>query len=169
MDWRGFELHPETPPGGTELSKLHPGDGDMGGYLERFAAGFGISGMQHPKMLPNTRRALAMAEFARDHGRLDEFRALVMDARWKDGRDIGDDAVLSEIAAAAGLDPDAALRSAGDPAYLGRIDDIRKEFRRLRVGGIPTFAFPQEAVEGCRPYPELSAAALRAGAKPREG
>ncbi len=168
MDWRGFELHPETPRGGIELSKLHPGeDRDMSGYLDRFAAGFGVHSLAHSKMMPNTRRALAIAEFARDENKLDAFRTLVMDARWKYGRDIGDDAVLGELAAAAGLDPDAAQRAADDPVYLGRVETIRKEFKKLHVGGIPAFAFPQESIEGCRQYEELAAAALRAGATRR--
>jgi len=170
VDWSGFELHPETPPGGMELARLHPGEGrDMSGYLDRFAAGFGVYGLQHLKMMPNTRRALAMAEFARDQGKLDDFRSRVMDARWRYGRDIGDDAVLGELAAAAGLDADAARHAADDAAYLGRLAAIRKEFKRLGVGGIPTFAFPRESIEGCRPYAELSAAALRSGARPRTG
>ncbi len=150
-----------------ELSKLHPGDGDMSGYLDRFAAQFGVSPLAHSKMMPNTRRALAIAEFARDHDRLDAFRALVMNARWQSGRDIGDDGVLRELAIAAGLDGDAALQAVADPGYLERLTAVRREFRALHVGGIPTFAFPPEPIEGCRPYEELSTAAQRAGARLR--
>jgi len=152
----------------VELGRLHPGENrDMSGYLDRFAAGFGVPGLAHSRMMPNTRRAIAVAEFARDQGKLDAFRSLVMDARWKEGRDIGDDAVLRDLAVSAGLDGDAAMQAADAPVYLGRVDVIRREFKELGVGGIPAFAFPQESIEGCRPYEELAAAALRAGARPR--
>lgn len=108
-----------------------------------------------------------MAEFARDHGKLDQFRSLMMDAHWKDGRDIEDSAVLRDVAAASGLDAGEALLAAADAAYLKRVDDLRLEYKQVGVGGIPTFVFGSEAVEGCRPYEILAAAALRAGARRR--
>ena len=135
----------------------------MGGYIQQFAASFGIQGMKRSKRLPNTRRALAVAEFARDQGKLDEFRSLTMEAHWKDGKDIEDSAVLADLAMASGLDPEKALLAADDPAYLRRIDDLRLEYKQVGVGGIPTFVFGTEPVEGCQPYEVLAAAALRSG------
>ena len=117
--------------------------------------------------MPKTRRALAMAEFARDLGKLTEFRAHTMDAHWKEGRDIEDTTVLRDLAVASGLDPERAVAAAADPTYLKRVDDMRLEYKRVGVGGIPTFVFGDEAVEGCQPYPVLAAAARRAGARPR--
>jgi predicted DsbA family dithiol-disulfide isomerase len=136
-------------------------------YLQKFAAGFGVYDMRRSQKMPRTRRALAMAEFARDQGRLPEFRALTMDAHWKDGKDIEDGPVLRALALAAGLDPEMAGAAAGDPIYLKRVDDMRLEYKRVGVGGIPTFVFGGEAVEGCQPYPVLAGAALRGGARAR--
>ena len=137
----------------------------MGGYIAQFAAKFGVEGMKRSKRLPNTRRALAMAEFARDQGKLSEFRSGAMDAHWQNDKDIEDSAVLADLALASGLDPEKALLAADDPAYLRRIDDLRLEYKQVGVGGIPTFVFGTEKVEGCQPYEVVAAAALRAGAK----
>src|SRR5689334_6659449 len=73
LDWHGFELHPRTPPGGLPLGALFPGR-DLKALHEgtkRFAAGFGVVDFSPPNYLWNTRRALAMAEHARDEGRLE--------------------------------------------------------------------------------------------------
>lgn len=139
----------------------------MGGYIQRFAASFGVYDMKSPERMPNTRRALAIAEFARDQGRLKEFCALTMDAHWKEGKNIEDNTVLKEVAASAGLDPENAILATDDATYLKRVDALRVEYKQVGVGGIPTFVFGNEVIEGCRPYDVLAAAALRGGAKPR--
>jgi predicted DsbA family dithiol-disulfide isomerase len=150
-----------------EMKRPASGDGSMGGYMSQFAARFGVEGMKRTTRLPNTRRALAVAEFARDQGRQDEFRSIAMEAHWKEGMNIEDNTVLADLAKASGLDPDKALLAADDPAYQKRIDDLRLEYKRVGVGGIPTFVFGTEKVEGCQPYEVLAAAALRAGATPK--
>jgi predicted DsbA family dithiol-disulfide isomerase len=136
-------------------------------YMRRFAASFGIDEMGSPERIPNTRRAEAMAEFARHQGQLDAFRDAAMEAHWRQGRNIEDHADLREVAASAGLDPDAALHAADDPTYLERVDAIRTEASARHVTGIPTFFFGDAAVVGCQPYGVLADAARRAGAQPR--
>ena len=135
--------------------------------MQQFAARFGVEGMKRSSRTPNTRRALAVAEYARDEGKLDDFRSRAMEAHWHDDRNIEDSAVLAELAKASGLDPEKALLAADDAAYQKRIDDLRLEYKRVGVGGIPTFVFGTEKVEGCQPYEILAAAALRAGARRR--
>lgn len=140
----------------------------MGGYILKFAAGFGIHDIKTSTRLPNTRHPLAAAEYARDEGKLDRFRALVMDAHWKEGKNIEDDTVLRQLAAAAGLDPESTIRATVNPVYLKRVADTRIEYKKLGVGGIPTFIFGKEAVEGCQPYEILEDAARRAGARKKD-
>ncbi len=139
----------------------------MGDYIQQFAAKFGVHDMIRTTRMPNTRRALAMAEFARDQDKLDTFRTLAMDAHWKEGKDIEDSDILKELAAASGLNSEKALIATSDPVYLDRIASTRVEFKSLGVGGIPTFVFGDEIVEGCAPYETLTEIALHAGVKPR--
>ncbi|MBW3554555.1 MAG: DsbA family protein [Gemmatimonadetes bacterium] len=170
LDWRGFELHPETPEGGVEIARLFGADRvePMRQYMRRFAAQFGITDMRHPSHLPNTRRVLAAAEYARDRDRLDPFREAAMNAYWRDGEDLEDEAVVRRIAAGVGLEADPAVAAMSDPDFLGRVDAVRRESINAGVTGIPTFFIGDEVVVGCQPYGILAAAVERAGGQKRD-
>lgn len=169
LDWYGFELHPSTPVGGAPLSRLFPNMplAAMHERTKRFAAGFGVLNLQPPDWLSNTKQALAMAEHARDLGKLEPFKKAAMEANWRQGRNLENRDDLAFVARAAGLDPEAALAAAADPEILARVDARQAEARRNGVSGIPTFAFGSEQIVGCQPYEALAAAAERAGVKRR--
>lgn len=178
VEWVGYELHPETPPGGVPLASYLPDADAMLGYVRSFAAGFGIPDLAAPSRLSNTRRALAVGEHARTVGRLDAFRAAAFDGYWREGNPLEDDAGLRAVALAAGLDPDAALAAASDPEVLARVDAARRRARAAGVTGIPAFDFVPEGalvggdaplrVVGCQRYEVLAEAARRAGARRRQ-
>jgi predicted DsbA family dithiol-disulfide isomerase len=141
--------------------------GPMREHLRNFAEGFGITDMRFPDRSPNTRRVLAMAEYARDEGKLPRFRDLAMDAHWRQSKNLEDEADLRGIATDAGLDPDAALEASRDPAYQGRIDQRRREADADGVTGIPTFILGDRGVVGCQPYEILAKLADQQGVKRR--
>ena len=169
VEWCGFELHPGTPRGGMPLSALFPAARVPGlkQHMARFAADFGVTGILHPDHIPSTRRVLAIAELARDRGRLDPFRQAAMVAYWREGRDLEKDQDLGAIAEGVGLLANEALVAADDLGFLARVDGRQADARRRGVTGIPTFMFGNEAVVGCQPYEVVAAAARRAGARPR--
>lgn len=168
IDWRGYELHPDTPPGGMALrDKFGPRIDAMHAQLKRFAAGFGIADMQVRDRSPNTRKALAVAEYARDEGKLDAWRTAAMEGHWRRGMDLESDADLRTLATEAGLDPDRAVAAATDERYLARIDARREEAEARGVTGIPTFVIGNQGVVGCQPYETLAAFAEAAGAERR--
>lgn len=136
-------------------------------HLRRFAEGFGIAGMRIPERSPSTRAALALAEHARDRGRLHEARHALMDAFWRRGEDLEDPAVLSRCAAEAGLDAAAAMAALSDPGLVARVDAMGREAARAGVTGIPTFFLGRRRVVGCQPYEAIAAEAEAAGAKRR--
>ncbi len=139
----------------------------MAEYMKSFAAKFGVDDFQPRDRIPNTRRALALAEVARDEGRLDEYRSRAMEAHWREGMNLEDDDDLRRIASDAGLSDDAVERSKNDPQYLGRIDEIREEANRIGVEGIPTFLIGRVGLSGCQPYEAFVDFAARAGAAKR--
>jgi len=169
LDWRGFELHPETPPGGMRLDEMFPAEKlrGMAEHMKQFAAHFGIHDFVHRDRIPNTRRALALAEVAREERRLNEYRQRAMDAHWRDGMNLEDDEDLRTIARDAGLSEDAVERSRTDRRYLIRIDDIREEANELGVEGIPTFVIGRYGFSGAQRYEAFVELAERAGAKKR--
>lgn len=175
VEWNGYELHPGTPRGGIPLSSYLEDADAMLGYVKSFAERFGIQDLRPPERLSNTRRALAVAQHARDAGRLEPYRAAAFDAYWRHGKDLERDPDLAEIARAAGLEPERALRAADDPALLARVDAARAEALAAGVTGIPTFDFGDGSpppggpvrVVGCQPQEVLADAARRAGARRR--
>jgi predicted DsbA family dithiol-disulfide isomerase len=169
MDWRGFELHPETPSGGRPLTDRVPRErvSQLKSGLREFAASFGVPDLELPDHLPNTRRALAIAEYAREQGKLDAFRLAAMHAHWRAGKNLEDEHDLREIALDAGLEPEAALRAPGAYQYLQRVDAMREEASSVGVTGIPTLIIGQYGVVGCQPYELIAQAAERTGARRR--
>jgi predicted DsbA family dithiol-disulfide isomerase len=139
----------------------------MHDYLTRFAAEFGVTGMTFREVMPSTRRALAMAEFARDRGKLHQFRTAAMEAAWLHGQDVEDPEVLAHCARSAGLDPVAAIEAFDEPSYLARVMNMGAEARRMGVTGIPTVLVGGRRVVGCQPYGTLAEAAEAEGAKRR--
>jgi predicted DsbA family dithiol-disulfide isomerase len=159
IDWRGFELHPETPPGGMLLTQLFgPNVERMQARTLGFAKSVGIEDMKPNPRLPNTRRVLAMAEFARDQGKLHPFREAAMGGYWRRGKDLEDDAALREIAAKVGLDPEAAVAAGRDPKYLAKVDAAREDAHRHGVNAIPTFFINGYRIVGAQPYEVLKGA-----------
>lgn len=137
----------------------------MHAQLLSFAAGFGITDMHPRDRSPNSRRALAIAELARDEGKLERFRDLAMDAHWRKGLDLESDEDLRALAKDAGLDPDRALAASTDPRYLARIDERREEAEARGITGIPTFVIGDQGVVGCQPYDVLAQFVEACGAR----
>jgi predicted DsbA family dithiol-disulfide isomerase len=139
----------------------------MQAQLRRFAAEFGIVDLATRDHLPNTHRALAVAEYARSVGRLDAFRKTAMHAYWREGRDLENADDIRAIAFDAMIDPERAVRAMSDPAMLARVDGIGIEAHIAGVHGIPAFFFGATQIVGCLPYDVLANAARTAGAVPR--
>lgn len=141
----------------------------MKAHLEQFAASFGITDMVFQARMPNTRRALAVAEWARERARLVAFRDATYDAYWRASQDIEKDEVLAAIATSVGLDPIAAVAAADDATYQAKIDQRRREAEEAGVTGIPTFLFGDQPIRivGCQPLEVLRQAAEAIGARKR--
>jgi predicted DsbA family dithiol-disulfide isomerase len=169
LEWYGFELHPSTPPGGMPLQQLFPGTplGPLHERTRRFGQQFAVADFNPPDRLCNSRKALAISEYARDMGRLEPWRLAAMEGHWRQGKNLEDATDLRAIAQVAELDPDAAWQAASNPDLLARVDAKQAEARRNGVRGIPTFVFGSQQVVGCQPYEALEAVALSAGAQRR--
>ena len=149
--------------GAERVAKMRP-------YLLDFAKEQGVTGMGIPAHKPNTRKALALAEWARDRGKLHEVRTALMDTYWRSGLDIEDDAVLARVAddaGLAGLEGAAAIRESRAPEILARVAAMGRDAAAAGVTGIPTFDIGGERVVGAQPYPVLAEAMVRQGGRPR--
>jgi len=169
LDWRGFQLHPEIPPGGADTAALFGAARaeHMAARMQAFAADFGVT-MGLPTRVPFTLRPLAATEFARDHGQLAPFREHLMDVHWLHGGDIEADDELAAAAKAVGLDADDVLAAADDHVYRERLHDIRRQAFDNMITAIPTFVFGGYPVIGCQSYETLTKVATKLGIPRRE-
>jgi len=131
-----------------------------------FAQQFGIQGMRIGGHVPNTRRALAVTEYARQAGKLHRFREAAMSAFWREERDIEADDTLGALARAVGLDETEAVSAASSTEYLDRVDRLRQQAQQRGVHAIPAFFFGDHPAPlvGCQPFERLAAVAEQAGA-----
>jgi predicted DsbA family dithiol-disulfide isomerase len=100
VEWRPFELHPETPKSGARFSGRLGGSWRAMVYRENILGLARESGlaMKMPEIIANSHLALEAAEFAREHGRFEALHPALFKAYFEDERDIGDADVLCEIA-----------------------------------------------------------------------
>lgn len=125
----------------------------------------GVGSMVIGDKAPNTRRALAVAEFARERGELIPFKKGVMDLVWRDGENIEDEETIRRALEQAELPIDEGLAARHDPTYLQRVAALRDEAHQAGVTGIPTLIYPSgQRIVGAQRYEEFEKGAIEAGA-----
>jgi predicted DsbA family dithiol-disulfide isomerase len=83
------------------------------------------------------------------------FDVAVYDALWTDGKDIGDEDLLVDLAADAGVDGDEIRSALDDEALREAVDAKFTEAQRQRITGVPTFAYDGHAARGAVPPEQL--------------
>ena len=115
----------------------------------------------------NSHKSLLLAEAAREAG-VDVFYRLhrrLFEAFFSEGLNIGDEAVLREIAGQAGVPDDLVTRAWSDAKYEQRLGDYLAAARDLDVTATPTIFFSEKTrLSGALPY-EAFLEAARAGAE----
>jgi predicted DsbA family dithiol-disulfide isomerase len=83
------------------------------------------------------------------------FDEAVFEALWRDGRDVGDPAVLRDVAAGAGVDGDVVRTALADGSTREALTERFRAARRRGVTGVPTFAYDDHAARGAVPPDQL--------------
>lgn len=102
----------------------------------------------HPpaEVVPNSRKALELTELARDLGLHEALHTRLMDAYWAEGRNIGDEDVLLELAEEVGIDRPRAADALADGRYRSRIAYSTREANALGIHAIPAFVLDNRAL-----------------------
>ena len=154
VEWRPFEIHPETPKEGAFTDELPFPEG----YLEaafanvkRLADEDGIP-LKFSDKLPNSHLALSMSEFARKKGKFEEFHKLVLEAYWLQGKDIGDRKLLLDLVESIGLDKEEMelYLNTDEPRQV--IQKSLQEVRSNGINGVPAFIIDNKLLFGAQPY-----------------
>jgi len=152
-EWLGFEIHPDTPPGGTPLATMFPrADVDsMTRRLNSMGAPFGLI-FQKIVNISNSRLCLEAGEFAKEQGRFGQFHHAVFQSYFSQGKDIGNVDVLKQIGTKAGLDADALGKALQTDTYRRVREAAKEEAARLGITAAPTFIFNEkDRIVGAQP------------------
>jgi predicted DsbA family dithiol-disulfide isomerase len=143
--WHPFQLNPTLPPEGMDRSAWLRAR--FGAEADRIdlpvldaarAAGVALD-LPAIARVPNTRDALRLLHWAGLEGVQTPVMSALMRAYWAEGRDIGDAAVLVEIATAAGLDGALVRRLLASDADLDTLAAKEDHARRRGIASVPTF------------------------------
>lgn len=166
IQWLPYELNPDMPPEGME----------RGAYRERkfgavraaqFDAQLTALGREEgvpfafdrQARTPNTRRAHQLIAFAASEGKSDAVVEGLFKAYFEEGRDIGDEEVLGDVAAAVGIDRRTAVMAIRDAGLAAYVADLERQAAGLGIQGVPFFIVDQAwAISGAQPPDQWIAA-----------
>lgn len=173
MYWRPFEIHPEVPPEGLPLSSLGYGPAEFAGMMEHLrrqgaAEGIAFAPLAPESLLINTHFALVASAIvqAKQPERFGAFHEALFKAKFGEDRNIGDPAVLRDVAAGTGVDPDwldAALDAGSGERFLR---EAAEEANRRCITAVPAFVFgANRLIVGAQPTAALVRAAEQTAAR----
>lgn len=160
IEWLPYDLHPEYPPEGIAREEL----------MARYPASMheAVRGMHedaqmvynpNPDVVPNTRRALELIEWARTKGAHNALHERVMEAYWTEGRDITGWDVLGACVSDVGLDADEARAAVDGGDFAEAVTASTVTAQRHGIRGVPAFVFDRRLlVSGAQPHEVLEQA-----------
>ncbi len=151
LEWKAYELRPGLPPEGIPRT---PKAGEMNGflpYLSEHADELGLKLKRSP-IVPCSRLALEVAEYAKEQGKFDQFHLAVFKAYWEEAKNIGLRSVIREIVQECGLDADEVERCLDEGRYTQAIKTQSEEAKRSGINGIPAYVVGGFLIEGVQPY-----------------
>ena len=153
VDELPFQAHPDIPAGGISAGLR---TGPMYAMLERAAKEAGLQ-LRWPQCLPNTRRALAAAEWARRHvpGAFPRLHKVLFEAHFVAGEDLGDPAVIDRHASDCGVDLAAWHAAFRGGSALEAVTDSEAVGRNYGVQGTPAWLLGEQLILGLRPAAEF--------------
>lgn len=160
IQWHPFQLNPEMPEEGVSkrayLEEKFGGKARVDAVHERLreiARGAGLEmDPDKPQRMPNTLNAHRLIHWAGIEAVHSAVVTALMRAYWVEGRDIGDHAILADIAAENGMDRGATLRLLQSQADADDILARDQDARQKGVTAVPTFLIAQQyVVSGAQP------------------
>ena len=160
IEWHPFQLNPDMPAGGMDrrhylTEKFGGTDGALRAYRPVVehgeAAGITLN-LDQIARTPNTLDAHRLIHWAGLEGRQTPVVAALFKAYFTDGRDIGDHAVLTQIAVDAGMAQDLVTTLLAGDADADDIMERDAHTRSRGVSGVPSFVIAsQHVLSGAQP------------------
>jgi len=106
--------------------------------------------------MPNSHNALEAAEFARAHGKLKEYHSALMDAYFRDLKDIGDLEVLGDLGKFLGLNKEELISAVKNRVYETTLNNSAKDALSMEINSTPTFVINNKySLVGAQPIEEF--------------
>lgn len=169
--WHPFQLDPTIPPGGLDrrsymARKFGSAErvDEIHARLQEAGRGEGIDfAFDRITRSVNTLDAHRVLHWAAQAGVQNEAKEALFRAYFMDGRNIGDPAVLAEVAASVGLDAAGIREALGTDRDTAEIEAEIQAAQKIGVSGVPFFIFAQSfAVSGAQAADVLATAIDRA-------
>ena len=151
VTWLPFELNPAMPEEGRDrLEYMRERFGNVDRFadaqrqLKTIGVELGIDfRFDAVTRSPNTRRAHVLAAHARRVSETLQHAVIakLFAAYFTEGRDVGDRAVLLDIARECGLPEEGVAHALADPALRTEVESLESLARSWNVSGVPTFIF----------------------------
>lgn len=154
VEWRPFYLRPDTPPEGMDLpdyiQKVRANGSDD--RLQQIAQSNGMK-FASTKRIYNTRLAHEATEYAREHGKAEEFHRVVFRKVYAEEQDISQWDVLRSAAEEADLNADEMQKDVEGGKYTADVAAQVQQAYQIGVSGVPTYVINNRyAVVGAQPY-----------------
>jgi predicted DsbA family dithiol-disulfide isomerase len=173
--WRPYQLDATIPPEG--IARRTYLERKFGTRVDEIYARVAAAGREagidfafdRIERSPNTLDAHRLIRWAQSAGRQNDMVEELFRSFFIEGRDIGDHAVLTEIAAAAGMDAEVVQRLLAEDADKEPVREEIATAQRLGVTGVPFFIFAGRfGLPGAQPAEILANAMSKAARKSSE-
>ena len=143
IDHVGFELHPDTAPEGNDLLKQFPGSNEMFDHLRVRGKQYGLA-FAHLTILPNSRNALLVGEYAKEIGKGESFVLAMWEAYFKDGKNIGERQVILDTANKVGITEEEVDMALQNAKYAASLEKNMREGMKYGINSVPTFIVEEQ-------------------------
>ena len=149
---QAYLLRPDTPQEGI-VRQPRPGETEdqLSEPLRSHAEEANLV-MRPPRVTPNTMHILEATEYAQQQGKFLEFHHAAYQAYWEDRQDLGDLAVIEELAKSVDLDSAELLERLEGNYYTDTIMGQYQQALQYGIRGIPTFVVGNLLFTGAHPY-----------------
>lgn len=165
-----FPLHPDTPMEGRSLEDLFAGRGmDLNAMYLQMKERMEAEGLEYSLRTHtyNSRLAQELGKWADTQPGGEAIHDALYRAYFVDGVNVGDVEALLKVAAAVGLDVDAAREVLESRSFKASVDEDWNKSRQYGVTGVPTFVAGRQGVVGAQPYEALEQLLQEAGVERR--
>jgi len=146
VEWKGFELHPETPKEGR--TREHK---TVSEFVDRLAKDVNLE-FKPRSLSSNSRLSLRAGEFAKSKNKFEEYHEAIFQAYFQEAKDIGDINLIKEIVERIGLDTNELDNYLITDEADKMLERHKKEAREDRIDAVPTFIIGDKKIIGAQPY-----------------